>query len=322
MKTLLFKAISALAIGLSAQTYAQTLSESFEGDFPPTGWKILNYGSNTSWQQSSVTPQNGLETARISSGNHDDWFIAPKVSVTAATDSMHFWARKSSSFSSVSVDILGSTTGSDSASFVNVIDTTFSLTTDWVKYSYSLEDFVGQELYFGLHSINNSGTTFYVDNFTGPTLFVDPCPPVTSVDITDVTSESATFSWDPMAAAVTYNYNVFNVGEGPNGTAIASGSTTDTFAVVNALPAISELEVWINHSCGAGVVSEISGPFGFETLCGTETEEYVEAFNTYIPQCWTEAKGEIAAPTTFTSTTSSLWTADGFSNNGTTVLQG
>lgn len=316
MKTLLFKAVVALAVGLSAQTYAQTLSESFEGDFPPSGWRIHNYGTNTSWQQSSATPQNGLETARLSSGNHDDWFITPKVSITAATDSMHFWARKASASSSLSVDILGSTTGSDSASFVNVIDTTFTLTNAWVKYAYGLGDFAGQELYFAFHSIENSGTTFYVDNFTGPSIFIDPCPAISSVTVSDETSEAATFSWDPMPDAVTYNYNVFNVGEGPNGASLASGSTTDTFAIASGLPAISDLEIWFNHSCGTSGTSEISGPYAFETLCGAETEEYVETFDSYIPQCWTEAKGEIAVSTIFTSAASSLWVGDGYLNNG------
>ena len=317
MKTSLLKAVLALVVGLSSQTYAQNLSESFEGSFPPDGWKIHNYGSTTNWQQSSYLPQNGLESARLSSGNHDDWFITPKVSVTNATDSIHFWARKSSSTTSLTIDILGSTTGSDSASFIHVIDTNFALTSDWAKYSYGLGAFIGQELYFGFHSNLYNGTTFYVDNFTGPQIYVDPCPPVSQVIVSDETSEGATFTWNSTLNAETYSYSAFNAGEGPNGASLASGSVTDTTVIVTGLPAVSNLELWFYNTCGTSGTSEVSGPFAFETLCGSETETYAENFDSYLPQCWTEAKGQIASSTIFTST-SSLWAPDGFANNGTT----
>gem|GEM_PF-3009831 len=45
----------------------------------------------------------------------------------------------------------------------------------------------------------------------------------------------------------------------------------------------------------------------------------VQTFDTYLPTCWSEAAGLLASPTTFTSSaTTSGWSADGFSNNGTT----
>ncbi len=317
MKTFLLKAVSALVVGLSAQAYAQNLSESFEGTFPPTGWNIHNYGSTTNWQQTTTTPQNGLQSARLNSGNHDDWLIAPKVSVSSVTDSMYFWARKSSSTTNLTVDVLGSTTGSDSASFVHVIDTAFNLTSSWTKYAFGLGDFIGQEVYFGLHSHTYNGTTFYVDNFQGPSVFINPCPSISTVDITDETSEGATFTWNSMLNADAYSYNVFEAGEGPNGVSLASGSTLDTFVTVTGVPSISNLEIWFNYSCGISGTSEVTGPFSFETLCGTETEAYSQNFDDYVPQCWTEAKGQITSNTVFTSITSSLWTQDGFANNGT-----
>ncbi len=319
MKTILLKAVTILAVCISTQTFAQNLDESFEGSFPPSGWTIFSYnyfGLATSWQQTNISSQNGLKSVGIPSGYKDDWFITPKISITTATDSIHFWAKISHS-SSLSVDILGSTTGVDTASFINVIDTNFSPTTIWTKYSYGLGNFIGQELYFGFHSNRYNGLSLYVDNFTGPTLFIDPCPAISSVTVYDETHESATFSWGAMADAMTYNYNIVNAGEGSNGTSIASGSVADTFVVVTGLPENSNLEMWINNSCGSAETSEMTGPYTFGTRCDVKTSEYIETFNApaYFAECWMEAKGEIATSTVFTIQGNSNWRSDGFLNN-------
>ncbi|MBL4706931.1 MAG: hypothetical protein JKY48_00630, partial [Flavobacteriales bacterium] len=51
--------------------------------------------------------------------------------------------------------------------------------------------------------------------------------------------------------------------------------------------------------------------------CTALTPPYNQDFTSYPPTCWVEAKGQLTANTTFTST-SSNWIADGFLNSGST----
>ena len=58
--------------------------------------------------------------------------------------------------------------------------------------------------------------------------------------------------------------------------------------------------------------------WNFTTECGPITSfPYSIDFSTYLPTCWSETAGLLAAPSTL-SGTSSTWAADGYANNGTT----
>ncbi|MGB0869770.1 MAG: choice-of-anchor J domain-containing protein [Flavobacteriales bacterium] len=316
MKNLLVKAFTALMVMFSAQTFAQNLNESFEGTFLPDGWETVNHGTSTTWFQTTTTPQNGLKSARINSGAHDDWLITPKLEILSSTDSLHFWAKDGSSSSSVAVSIKLSTTGNDTSSFNVVLDTTLTVDNTWEKFSYGLGAYTGQNVYVALHSNPTSFTTFYVDNFTGPMIYNDPCPTVDDVEFSDLGSNTVTASWTSLPTDDQYSYMVFEAGQGPSGTPLFNGLLSDTFITVNGLTPVTDYEFWLETSCGGGVLSENEGPFYFTTLCGDEIVEYTNDFSTYPGQCWTEAKGDLIQNTVFTNTTSSFWTADGFGNVG------
>jgi hypothetical protein len=81
----------------SIQTQAQTLNESFEGTFPPTGWTRINAGTGNNWSQvaSSNLTANGLGAAQDGSfiagliyhatNAANSWLITPVQNLTSGT---------------------------------------------------------------------------------------------------------------------------------------------------------------------------------------------------------------------------------------------
>lgn len=70
--------------------------------------------------------------------------------------------------------------------------------------------------------------------------------------------------------------------------------------------------VYYQANCGSET-SDWAGPFTFTTACDAFTPDYTEAFDTFAPDCWSEATGPITGPTSFGT---AGWIADGFGNNG------
>jgi len=160
---------------------------------------------------------------------------------------------------------------------------------------------------------NNIDTTIWVGPFSFTTEV--SCPAPTALNVTDLTSSSATLQW---ITGGSINWNIVYGVAGFNMADSTPIAVTDTFYAVSGLTDGTYYEFYVQDSCGTGDASLWTGPYSFATDCGVVTPEYVQDFASYIPMCWEEAKGELAEPTTFTSTTSSNWLADGFANNGTT----
>ncbi len=323
MKKLILAAFSFIMLGM-ANVNAQTLNESFENAFPPNDWTFYNYDYLSSqWGPNSSSPIAGSKVARLtgsssSSVSHDDWMIPPKLSITSTTDSLHFFARRNGSLAPThSIDVKISTTGKDTASFDILLETVTP--SDWLRYSIDLGAYNGQDVYVALHTTSSGSSNLYIDSVTGPTLFVPSCPTIAYINTSNITHNSVELTWDSIANADSYTYEIFEDGMGPAGTPLVSGSTTDTNIVVNGLPLATDLEVWITTDCGAtDGLSEIDGPITFSTICGPYDSEYIEEFTDYtfsnLPDCWIESKGELALNTTFTSTLASEWQNDNFAN--------
>ncbi|NUN08790.1 MAG: choice-of-anchor D domain-containing protein [Ignavibacteriaceae bacterium] len=62
------------------------MSEGFEGNFPPTGWKVVDINGGTTWNQSNVKPRTGLYSARYNYSTSlpgNDWLITPALALQA-----------------------------------------------------------------------------------------------------------------------------------------------------------------------------------------------------------------------------------------------
>lgn len=320
MKKILFTALSFLLFG-STLINAQTLDEGFEGPlFPPDDWTVYNFGSSDEWMQFGGIGHSGLNGARIIGGaftNHDDWIIAPKLSITSTTDSIHFWAENSSTSSNANFRPRVSTSNKDTVSFTDYLSPVVVPSSGWTRFSYPLGAYNGQDIYFALHTTNTGGFNLHIDDFEGPTLFVPTCPTISMLDTNNLTTSSVEVVWDSVANAEQYTYYLFYDGDGPNGVPLDSATIVDTMVTINNLPFASDLEVWVLTDCGAvDGLSEIDGPITFTTPCGNVENNYYQNFDSYLPTCWSEGRGQLTDSTVFSSSFFSDWTADGFLNNG------
>lgn len=145
------------------------------------------------------------------------------------------------------------------------------------------------------------------------------CFQPTALTASATSGTSASLGWAaPATTGADYIWRVVATGTGINGTILDQGTTTGLTATTSALTAITTYQLYVANNCGASDTSNWAGPVSFTTPCASFTPAYNQNFASYIPTCWNEAAGTLAATTTFTSTTASSWAADGFGNVGST----
>jgi photosystem II stability/assembly factor-like uncharacterized protein len=158
-------------IDFRAGTAPMKLEQGFEdAAFPPTGWQQVSVlGANT-WVRNTVNFHTGAACAFINyeTSGGDDYLITPKIAITSG-DSIIFWLKRqySTAYPPDSLHIRVSTTDSAIASFVNVvarIDIANMPYPDWVRYSFSLNAFAGQNVFIAFRDFNTDGNGFYLDD--------------------------------------------------------------------------------------------------------------------------------------------------------------
>ncbi len=174
-KKLLFKLLAmCLFVGTANAQLSDFYEESFESmTFPPTGWQQVSVAGTGTWIRSTDLAQSGVASAFISydATAGEDWLITPQFDVTATTDSLIFWmAADFSGFAPDSLIIRLSTTDDQLNSFTNTL---LSLeegvnyptaANTWVRFSVSLETYVGQQVYIAFSHYNEDGDGVFVDD--------------------------------------------------------------------------------------------------------------------------------------------------------------
>ena len=297
-----------MATIFAIQGWSQTtLSEGFESTtFPPDDWMIVNtLGPSTPWTRSTTYSNTGSACAytTYNSSGAINYMITPKLVINSLTDSISFWARMSifsSTFDQTFLKILVSTTDNNVTSFDTTtllhISPSFTSTpnnqiTDvYKKWTISLSDYIGQEIYIAFRQTDNNGYGLCIDDVSGPTLFVPTCPKPKNLTATNISTTSADIGWTPgsptdMAWWIYYR---------------SSGSSTwdSTYTTINPIT-LSNLnpnsiyEVQLRTDCYVEV-SDLSSILQFKTACGAITSmPWGDSFDTYgtgttiFPSCWT-----------------------------------
>lgn len=144
-----------------------------------------------------------------------------------------------------------------------------------------------------------------------------PCPEPTNLSASGITASSAVLNWDDVAnATLGFTWEVFASGDVPgvdvpvdSGT-VGAGVTT---ATATGLMAETDYDFYVTSDCDADGLSIFGGPGSFTTACAPFIPDYAESFDTYLPNCWTEAGS--GDPTTGPSDIGdSLWVHDQFLN--------
>ena len=173
-------------------------------------------------------------------------------------------------------------------------------------------------------SVAKSAGSPYYDDMIIDDVFVEEaptCPKPTALTATAMTINSVTLGWTignaETAWDIQYGIAGFTLGTGT----IINNVTANPYTLTGLNPS-STYQFYISAQCSGTDSSLWTGPMSFSTLCGPVTPTYYEPFVTYLPNCWSEGEGALAAPVTFTSTVTSNWNADGFGNLGTTGAAG
>lgn len=283
-----------------------TLNESFEGTtFPPNDWTIATTSGIGNWQSSTDLVHTGIKSAAsaYASNGCTRWLITPKLSVTSDATTFAFWIATDAWYGDGdNIDILISTTDNQTSSFSTTTLLSLnqdSVTTTWVQHSVDLSSYIGQDIYIAIRVIDQYGFSTFIDDVTGPNLFVPSCPKPTNITFSNITTTSADISW--VNGSPTDNTWLIFYKE-TDSTSWDSITVTSNPFTLSLLNLNTSYDVYIKTDCSTEL-SEPSDTFTFRTQCDAiSTLPWSENFDSYygainFPTCWRKLSGSYPAIT-------------------------
>lgn len=145
---------------------------------------------------------------------------------------------------------------------------------------------------------------------------IPTCLEPTAVVLSNITAATATASWtaSPSAPTSGYEYYLSTTNTAPTAATVATGTVaTGTSVNLTGLTSNTVYYIWIRGNCGSSK-SPWTNTATFTTLCAaTAAPLAAQNFSTYLPACWSEATGALAASTTLTAG-ASAWGTTNFAN--------
>jgi hypothetical protein len=187
------------------------LSEGFEGGAIPASWTVYNEdGDGYQWEAYSTTSaHSGSYVARVhynyTAPGCDDWLITPKLTC-GTSETLTFWAKSYSSYYLEDFEVRVSTTGNAVGDFTNLELTVIGQPYDWTEYNIDLSAYDGMDIYVAVRCISYDEFYLYVDDFSGPDLWV-PTDPVIAFNTTDLA-----FGTVPIGMSADQSLVMYNVG--------------------------------------------------------------------------------------------------------------
>jgi hypothetical protein len=237
MKRLLF---FLMAMIFAIQGWTQTLNESFEGaTFPPEEWTTATTAGSGTWQSSTGLFHTGAKSAKSAyqSGGTTRWLITPKLSVTSDVTNFAFWIATDYWFSDGDdIEIFVSTTDNQTSSFSTTALlslTEDSVTTTWAQHSVDLSSYVGQDIYVAIRVTDNYGFHTFIDDVTGPNLYVPSCPKPSVLTYSNIGALNADISWTETGTASQWTIEYKPSSETSWANAISSSASATTYSLTN-----------------------------------------------------------------------------------------
>jgi hypothetical protein len=94
---------------------------------------------------------------------NDDWLISPKISLTDGFNYVKMMV-KSSSSPLEKFRVLVSTTDNNPNSFIPLTTDTLKAPSEWTEVSFSLNDYLNQDIYVAVQCVSYAGHVFMIDN--------------------------------------------------------------------------------------------------------------------------------------------------------------
>lgn len=188
--------------------YSSDADESFEDGVIPEYWRVINNGTFPFWKVNRLFANTGEFGANITAYSpKDDWLITPQLQVFSATDSLIFFVTCDYSNTDSYLNIKVSTTGNNPEDFIHTLDEINMTGFDWQKREYSLEDYIGEEIFIAFQFIGYDMATVAIDDVSYPTLRY----PNHSIAISDLSLNPLMY----VNQATDINFTVKNMGTHP-----------------------------------------------------------------------------------------------------------
>lgn len=225
-----------------------------------------------------------------SSGNYN-YVISPQFSTSIPLNTLQldFQFRATGTDDTLYVGVMSSPT--DITTFELVAKLNVTTTGVFDEVLVSLASYTGTGTYIALFAqYGSSSSTIYVDNLViAP---IPSCAKPVNLTVANVDQTSADLIWTENG-----NATLWNIEYGPTGFALGSGTVitglTDTIYHLSGLTAETVYDFYVTADCGAGMLSQPSNPFTFNTTCiPITTIPWIENFDSYAtgsanyPMCW------------------------------------
>jgi len=102
-------------------------------------------------------------------GGNDNYLVSPPIDLNAVSNpTLSFWAKElTDAFGNELFEVLISTSDNTIASFNNNISGVEELIDNciWYEYSYSLNDYIGEQIYIAIHHVSGETYALHIDDF-------------------------------------------------------------------------------------------------------------------------------------------------------------
>ena len=243
------------------------------------------------WTMSDCHSSTGITTSSKMNGdygfsfhwntNPPQYLISPELTGTTSGVEVEFYYKKGGSYAETFM-VGYSTTDNSVANFT--WGTEITATSDWTLYNYL---FPAGTKYIAVAYTANDCYYLYIDDFS----FSAPaaCPKPTGLAESNVTTTSATLTWDAgTASGWTLEYSTSS-----DFTDATSETVTGTPSItINTLTAQTRYYVRVKANCGTDGESEWCNAINFTTPCAAfvvdADHDFFEGFEgtTFAPDCW------------------------------------
>ena len=260
--------------------------------FPDCWTRLTNYTALRPYIYSNYSSTTPNSLYFYSTSTYYSYAVTPELNITNANDLLvKFKALKTSAAYGI-LDIGVMTDPNDISTFVtlgSLSSSDYTATSTWYDFEISLVSYVGTGKYIALRAPVTSSTNYvYVDNFE--ITHLPSCPKPTNLTLTNISENSASFSWVPGRSET--NWTVEYKLSSESDWTVINNVNTNSYTISNLNSATSySFNFRVKAVCSETDQSQyVERLFTFSTSCGTfSTLPFIEGFENGVPPtCWSQ----------------------------------
>ncbi|MEO2060970.1 MAG: fibronectin type III domain-containing protein [Mesonia sp.] len=257
----------------------------------------------------SYTEPNHMVMYNSGDGDFEGYLVTPELTALPnGTHQIRFYARNTGG--QLEIGTMTDPTDATTYTAVEAIETTG----DYEEYFVNFDAPTTDSYVVFKSTFEGTYDYLYIDNVVWQP--IPTCPQPTDLYVNNISDTGADVYWTAGTSEteweILYGEEGFDMQTGGMTLSDTDGNIGES---LSALAANTPYEVYVKAICGTDDESTWAGPISFTTECTPFTPDYLEEFDFYLPDCWSEAGA--GNPTTGPQDLgTSLWTADDFLNTG------